>query len=131
MNFVALQYGQTEGELSALAGLTRAHVFTPPGLDLFQNLDDLAALICALDLTIGFSNATTSLAGAIGAPLWLITPPAPWPTLGSDAYPWYPQARRFTAEHMGDWGPAMRQAADALHTIDGQSLSLEVTAQQD
>lgn len=111
--FIALQYGQTEEELAALASGTGATLHVPP-LDLFWDLDGLAALAAALDLTIGFSNATTNLVGAIGAPLWLITPPAPWTALGAANYPWYPQARRFTAKSFADWSGVMADVASAL-----------------
>ena len=117
--FVALQYGQTEEEMAEMVAETGLRLHTPPGLDLFNDLDGLAALMAALDLTIGFSNATTNLAGAIGAPLWLITPPAPWTALGASNYPWYPQARRFTAESFGDWSNVMSDVASALAALDG------------
>jgi cytochrome c-type biogenesis protein CcmH/NrfG len=117
--FIALQYGQSEEEIAKLVSGTGTSLHTPPGLDLFHDLDGLAALMAALDLTIGFSNATTNLAGAVGAPLWLITPPAPWTALGAPNYPWYPQAKRFTAEDFADWSGVMRDVASALATLDG------------
>ena len=117
--FIALQYGQTEDEIAELVSGTGAKLHTPPGLDLFNDLDGLAALTAALDLTVGFSNATTNLAGAVGAQLWLITPPAPWTALGAPNYPWYPQARRFTADGYADWSRVMGEVATALATLDG------------
>lgn len=118
-SFIALQYGQTVEEIVELVAETGAKLHTPPGLDLFHDLDGLAALTAALDLTIGFSNATTNLAGAVGAPLWLITPPAPWTALGAKNYPWYPQARRFTADSFADWSRVMDDVASALASLDG------------
>ena len=70
-------------------------VWTPPGIDLKNDLDDLAALTCALDLVVGQANATTNIAAACGAPTWLISTPGAWPKLGTDRYPWYPQVRVF------------------------------------
>ena len=117
--FIALQYSQTEEEIAELTAGTGARWHAPPGLDLFNDLDGLAALSAALDLTIGFSNATTNLAGAVGAPLWLLTPPAPWTALGAPNYPWYPQARRFTAKSYSDWSGVMGDVASALAALDG------------
>ena len=117
--FIALQYGQTEDEIAELVSGTGAKLHTPPGLDLFNDLDGLSALTAALDLTVGFSNATTNLAGAVGAQLWLITPPAPWTALDAPNYPWYPQARRFTADGYADWSRVMGEVATALATLDG------------
>ncbi len=47
-------------------------IWTPPGIDLNQDVDDVTALACALDLTLGFANATTNLTAAAGAPVWLV-----------------------------------------------------------
>ena len=116
--FIALQYGQNDEEIAELAAENGAALHTPPNLDLFHDLDGLAALMAALDLTIGFSNATSNLAGAIGAPLWLITPPAPWTALGAPNYPWYPQARRFTADSYADWSRVMGDVAAALAALN-------------
>ncbi len=112
--FVNLQYGDTGPERSALEQSFGARIHQPPGLDLYNDLDGLAALSSALDLVIGFSNASINIAGAVGAPLWLLTPPAPWTALGAPRYPWYPQAKRFTAPGYADWKPVMMAAATAL-----------------
>lgn len=110
---VNLQYGDCSAEL-AHAKAQGIDIWVPPGIDLKQDLDDVAALTCALDLTIGFSNASLNLAGACGAPVWLVTPPACWTQLGTDHYPWYPQARVFTPSTYGGWDEVMNEMAEAL-----------------
>jgi hypothetical protein len=75
----------------------------------------VTALSCALDLIVGFSNTNFNLAAACGARTWLITNPGSWPRLGSrDRYLWYPQARVFAPEVIGEWAPVMDQIAGAL-----------------
>jgi hypothetical protein len=76
--------------------------------------DEVAALTCALDLTLGPANATTNIAAACGAPVWLVSTPGAWPRLGTDRYPWYPQARIFTPQFYNRWGPVMAEVAAAL-----------------
>ena len=110
---VNLQYGDCEAEL-AYAKAQGIDIWVPPGIDLKQDLDDVAALTCALDLTVGFSNASLNLAGACGAPVWMITPQACWTQLGTDRYPWYPQTRVFTPSSYADWEEVMDQMAAAL-----------------
>jgi hypothetical protein len=112
--WINLQYGDVSAELAEFQRLAGVQIYTAPDLDLFGDLDGLAALAASLDLVIGFSNASTNIAGAVGAPLWLATPPAPWTALGSQSYPWYPSARRFTACQFDDWGPVMAELAEAL-----------------
>jgi tetratricopeptide (TPR) repeat protein len=113
---VNLQYGDCAQELQRALDAFGVEVWQPPGIDLKDDLDDVAALTCALDLTIGFANATINLAGACGAPAWLITPGASWPKLGTDRYPWYPQMRCFSAAQAGGWEGVMGQVAQALES---------------
>jgi Flp pilus assembly protein TadD len=114
VSFVNLQYGDCDDELRYARETLGVEIWRPPGIDLKEDLDDVAALTCALDLTIGFANATINLAGSCGASAWLITRPAPWTKLGTAAYPWYPQMRCFSAQTGDDWQPVMHQVADAL-----------------
>lgn len=114
VTFVNLQYGDCAAELEAARRELGVEIWQPPGLDLKQDLDEVAALCGALDLVIGPSNATSCLAGASGAPLWLLSTPGAWPMLGTARYPWYPQARVFLPPTLGQWEPAMKAMARAL-----------------
>jgi len=114
ISFINLQYGDCDTELAMARKEFGVDIWTPPGIDLKQDLDDLAALCCAHDLILGFSNATTSLAGAAGAPLWLIAAAGAWTSVGSDRYPWYPQARLYKQPYSGEWPVVMQQVADDL-----------------
>lgn len=111
VTFVNLQYGDCAREL-AWARAELGVDILQPDLDLKDDLDDVAALAAALDLTIGFSNASFNLAGAVGAPAWLIAAHRAWTLLGTDRYPWYPQARGFTAPD--GWPAALQAIAEAL-----------------
>ncbi|HRD45044.1 MAG TPA: tetratricopeptide repeat protein [Caulobacter sp.] len=112
--FVNLQYGDCDAELELAARQFGVEIWQPPGIDLKNDLDDVAALCCAMDLVIGFANATINLAGACGAPVWMLTVAHAWTMLGSDAYPWYPQVRCFASTRYQDWSPIMAEVAGAL-----------------
>ena len=114
---VQLQYGAREDELAALDALSPTPVLRPPGLDLRQDLDDLAALCTALDLVVTVPNATAALAAACGAQTWFLTTPNAWPRLGTDGYPWYVRARSFPAARFGEWGPAVERVVGAVKLI--------------
>ena len=114
VGFVNLQYGDCAEELARAGAEFGVDIVQPPEIDLKQDLDDLAALCCALDLTIGPATATTNIAAAAGAPTWFISTPDAWPRLGTDAYPWYPQARVFAPACAYDWGEVMGEVAVAL-----------------
>jgi ADP-heptose:LPS heptosyltransferase len=115
VTFVNLQYGDCAEELARAKAQFGVEIWQPPGVDLKQDLDEVAALCAAVDLTVGFSNASFNIAAAMGAPSWLITIPGSWPRLGlPDHYAWYPQVRVFGLEQFGDWGPVMARVGEAL-----------------
>lgn len=115
VTFVNLQYGDCAEEFARAKEQFGVEIWQPPGIDLKQDLDEVAALCCAVDLVLGFSNATFNIAAACGAPSWLITIPGSWPRLGlPDRYAWYPQARVFSLDEFGDWDPVMGRVGEAL-----------------
>jgi tetratricopeptide (TPR) repeat protein len=114
-SFVNLQYGDCAEELAWARDCLGIDILQPPGIDLKNDLDDVAALCAALDLTIGFSNASFNLAGAVGAPAWLVAVDRAWTMLGTDRYPWYPQARVFMASD--GWPMALEAVAEALAAL--------------
>jgi Flp pilus assembly protein TadD len=91
----------------------------PHFIDLSQELGDFAetgAVIQNLDLVIAVDTAVVHLAGALGAPAWVLVPePADWRwLLGRSDSPWYPSLRLFRQEKPTEWGPVMGAVAEAL-----------------
>jgi len=121
VSFVNLQYGDCTVDLDYARREFGVEIIQPADIDLKLELDDVAALSCALDLVIGPANASSNIAAACGAPLWLISPPGVWPRLGTDRYPWYPQARVFVPDRFADWGPLMADVAGALAAFVGDA----------
>jgi hypothetical protein len=115
--FVNLQYGDRAEDLAYARREFGVEIWQPPGIDLKDDLDDLAALCLALDAIIGPPNATSNIAASVGAPVWLISAPGAWPRLGTQGYPWYPQARCFIAKEFARWDPVMGEVADALAAL--------------
>ncbi len=114
VSFINLQYGDCSEELAKAERDFGVQIWTPPGIDLRKDLDDIAALCCALDLVIGFSNATFNLGAACGAPSWLLTTLGVWTRCGAESYPWYPQVRTFVPPEFGEWARLMDEVAQAL-----------------
>jgi tetratricopeptide (TPR) repeat protein len=114
-SFVNVQYGECAKEIGWAERELGVTLWTPPGLDLKNDLDDVAALSTALDLTLGFANATSNIAAACGAPTWIVSVPGAWTRLGTpDRMPWYPHARIFLPAAFGDWEATMAEVAAAL-----------------
>ncbi|MBS0334352.1 MAG: tetratricopeptide repeat protein [Proteobacteria bacterium] len=115
VTLVNLQYGDCAAELAQAEQDFGVKIWSPPGVDLKQDLDEVAALASALDLVVGFSNASLNIAGACGVPAFLISTPGAWPRLGeTEAYPWYPRTRIFLPPAFGAWDAVMAEVAAAL-----------------
>jgi tetratricopeptide (TPR) repeat protein len=106
--FFALQYGDVTGELAALEVQSSARLASLGGA--VNDLDELAAVISALDLVISVDNTVAHLAGALGKPVWTMLPESPewrYPRSG-EAMPWYP-TMRLLHRAPGESGEAMIQ----------------------
>lgn len=113
IQFVNLQYGDASAEL-AMAEARGINLWTPPGIDLKADLDDVAALSSALDLVVAPMTATTNIAAACGVEAWVISMPDAWPRFGTDRFPCYPSARLFPADGYGEWKGVMERVQAAL-----------------
>lgn len=92
--------------------------------DLSPQLTDFAATAAAiadLDLLISVCTATAHLAGALAAPVWImLSANADWRWLRDRGdTPWYPTARLFRQQSLGDWDElAARVAATLAARVD-------------
>ena len=115
--FVNLQYGDCEDDLAALEQLGGTEIRRPPGLNIKDDIDDLAALCTALQGAVCVQNATGALAGACGARVAFVGGPGSWTQLGAERTPWYADAQLCAASRYGDWGAAMAQAAQSVRRM--------------
>ncbi len=110
---VNLQYGDIAEEMQTTAAWGRP-LWAPPGLDVQNDLDDLAALAVALDGAAGPLNASTDLAGAVGARLAIVTVAEAWPGFGTRTLPWFPGSRLAVPPRPGAWREAVDEAVAFL-----------------
>lgn len=93
INIVNFQYGDIEAETAAFESATGNAICTLPGLNLFHDLDDVAAALAALDALVSIDTVVAHLAGGCGQTvLWM---GVEWlhNYLGESAVPWYPSAQ--------------------------------------
>ena len=103
--FVSLQYGDTAEEILSVNSASDINIECVEEIDLFADIDGLAALISACDMVISIDNATVHLAGALGVDTRVLLPFMPdirWGLGRSDSY-WYNQLKLYRQEKEGDW----------------------------
>ncbi len=117
VELVSLQKGQpAEGELDALGV---ASWDGPPMANLaaeIRDFADTAALIANLDLVLTVDTSTAHLAGALGAPVWIMNRFDAcwrWSPVGPKSL-WYPTARQFRQPEIGDWDSVLAEVRLAL-----------------
>ncbi len=116
--FANLQYSPTDADLQALRTLRPDFLDTIGGVDCFDDLDGLAAVIAACDVVVTVSNTTAHLAAALGKPTVLMMPFAVgtlWYWVPVDRRtPWYPSVTVLRQSAQGDWQGPIRQARELL-----------------
>ena len=96
----------------------------------FDDFTDTAGAIANLELVITVDTSVAHLAGAMGAPVWVLLPYIPdwrWMMRRQDS-PWYPTMRLFRQPEQGDWHSVFSQTRCALqqmlrHHLNGTTSS--------
>jgi hypothetical protein len=116
LSFVNLQYGSVDADIRQASDLFKTEIHQVPGLDVFNDIDGLLALIEACDLVITTSNLTAHLAGSIGKRGCVIVPFAKgriWYWHLSDTFSlWYPSLRVFYQQDPKSWSGTISEVAD-------------------
>jgi tetratricopeptide (TPR) repeat protein len=110
--FFSLQKGEGAEQASA----------PPRGMELVDltariaDFADTAALVGVLDLVITIDTAVAHLAGAMGAPTWVLLAHSPdWRYhVGRSDNPWYPSQRLFRQPQGGDWDSVVNDVVAEL-----------------
>jgi Flp pilus assembly protein TadD len=112
--YISLQHGDVTDEVTKLSSMsrTRFHVFP----DVTADIDNLAALIAALDLVISVCNTNVHVAGALGKEVWVVAPLVPLWMYGlkDSRMPWYPSARIFRQGDDRRWDVVVQAVTRAL-----------------
>lgn len=114
--FVNLQYGDVQEEISAASEALGVTVTQVANVDLFHDLEGLAALIEVCDRVVTTSNSTAHFAGATGKPTALLLPIGSgrlWYWHDQDGPSlWYPSIHRMGQKRRGEWQSLATQVAE-------------------
>ena len=88
------------------------------GIDKFDDIEGVAALISNCDIVVTCSNVTAHIAGALGKKTFLFLPFGRgklwyWHDEGGKSI-WYPSIKIFTADSPGEWGELFNEIANAI-----------------
>ena len=74
-----------------------------------------------MDLVITIDTSVAHLAGAMGKPVWvLLHYNSDWRwLLDRDDSPWYPSARLFRQQQIGDWAGVIDRVGSELRSVIG------------
>ena len=114
--YISLQYGEISEELSYLGSESRLKLDQIEKLDLFNDLDGLAALISACDVIVSIDNVTVHLAGALGIDTRVLLPLVSderWGLNLTSSY-WYDSVTLYRQEHFGDWTKPLEKLVNDL-----------------
>ena len=114
LHFINLQYDECRSELNqAKAQFSMPlHAFTE--IDMYNNLDETAALIQALDLVISAPTAVSTIAAALGVDTWVMSYGTTWEAHGTDHTPWFPTLKYFNRTWNHTWDETIELLADQL-----------------
>lgn len=119
IQFVTLQKDLSDSEREALAAHRNLRILDAE----LSSFDETAAVMCVLDLTISVDSAPAHLVGALGRPVWILLPFCAewrWLTDRSDS-PWYPTAKLFRQQTIGDWTRLINRVDAALSDASASS----------
>jgi Tfp pilus assembly protein PilF len=110
--WVCLQADASPEELERFAAQGTPLVHWP---EAHADLEETAALICALQTSVVATSTVVHLAGALGRPVSVLTPFATtWRYMSEgDDVPWYPSARLFRQQRDEHWSEVVTRVAAA------------------
>ncbi|MDB6059938.1 MAG: hypothetical protein JWM78_41 [Verrucomicrobiaceae bacterium] len=115
LTFINLQYDECRAELDAAREKFAIEIHDWADINQMNDLDDVAALMSALDLVIAPTTTPSIMAGAVGAPAWmLLTRHILWKTLGTEYIPMFPDLRPIWRPRNTTWDTVLETVAAEL-----------------
>ena len=94
-DFVLLDYTDRSAEIAALRAEHDVSLHHWSDLDLFDDLEAVAALTSCMDLVISANTSVADMSGALGVPTWRFGTVNTGILLGQETPPWYPSTRYY------------------------------------
>jgi tetratricopeptide (TPR) repeat protein len=121
VRFINLQYDECEAELAEAEAAFGISIERFPEVDMFDDLDETAALMRGLDLVISAPTSVSILGAALGVATWQMNHGAEWQLHGQANNPWYPAMKNFARRWDQPWEDILKQIAGELEAMVRQA----------
>ena len=119
LKFINLQYGDVSEEISNLKAKHGIDILEVPDVDIFNDIDELAAIIAACDEVISIQNFNAHLAGSLGTKTKLLLPFAAderWGYKTNKSY-WYNSTTIYRQIEPRNWSDPILNISNDLDNI--------------
>jgi tetratricopeptide (TPR) repeat protein len=123
ITWINLQYDDCNRELRDAERHFGVHIHRWDWLDLMNDFDEVAALMCALDLVVAPFNAVAMLSGALGMPTVAMGNRYGWGELGSGRMPWQPSIVVASRMPNEEWDEVLTTAAREVTKVAERSAT--------
>ena len=116
IKLVNLQYGNVSGEISKLKEETGIKIDEIAGLDVKNQIDDLASLVSACDIVVSIDNFTVHLAGSLGVDTKILLPftmDSRWGLKGKKSY-LYNSVSLYRQNKLGNWKDVIKELKEDI-----------------
>ena len=131
VHFINLQYDECSAELDEARQRFGVPIHSFPEVDMYNNLDETAALIQALDLVISAPTAVSAIAAAQGVNTWVMNYGISWEIHGTDRNPWFPSLQHFVRQWNQSWNEIIQSISLQLQLyVDGTQPDKTISSQK-
>jgi hypothetical protein len=124
--FVSLQYDECERELAEAEARFGVTIVRYPEVDMYNDLDETAALMKALDLVISAPTTVSLLSAALGVATWQMQYGIDWQYHGLPNSPWYPTMRNYVRAWDQPWEEVLSRIAGDLARVSRAGIESSV-----
>ncbi len=121
VRFVSLQYDECEEELAEAEARFGVKIERYSDVDMFNDLDETAALMRGLDLGISAPTSVSILSAALGVATWQMHYGLQWQCHGQKDSPWYPSQVNYMRKWDESWEEVLGRIAADLRAHTGKS----------
>lgn len=103
VHFVNLQYDECEEELGQAERKYGIRIERFSEVDMFDDLDETAALMRGLDIVVGAPTSVAIMSAALGVATWEMTSATEWQCFGQSNNPMYPAMQNYIKSWDQSW----------------------------